>query len=105
MFPYRDDNVTIRTALVTFALIAANVAIWFVVQGAGATLPLARSVCDLGLVAGELTGQLHPGTGFPMGEGMTCIVDPGRQPSRLLTHMFLHGSWMHLIGNMWFLWI
>ena len=105
MFPYRDDNVTIRTPLVTFVLIAANVAAWFVVQGAGATLPLARSVCDLGLVAGELTGQLRPGTAFPMGDGLTCVVDPGPQTSHLLTHMFLHGSWMHLIGNMWFLWI
>jgi len=27
------------------------------------------------------------------------------KPYTLLTHMFLHGSWMHLIGNMWFLWI
>jgi len=40
-----------------------------------------------------------------MGDGLACIVDPGREPSHLLTHMFLHGSWMHLLGNMWFLWI
>jgi membrane associated rhomboid family serine protease len=26
-------------------------------------------------------------------------------PSTLITSMFLHGGWMHLIGNMWFLWI
>ncbi|WP_448583548.1 rhomboid family intramembrane serine protease [Thermocrinis sp.] len=26
-------------------------------------------------------------------------------PHQLLTHMFLHGSWLHIIGNMWFLWI
>src|SRR5262249_13271469 len=30
---------------------------------------------------------------------------PGRQVSHIFTSMFLHGSWMHLIGNMWFLWI
>jgi membrane associated rhomboid family serine protease len=105
MFPYRDENVSLRTPLVTFALIAANVAAWVLVQGAGSPLELARSVCNLGLVAGELTGQLRPGTAFPMGDGMACIVDPGREPQHLLTHMFLHGSWMHLIGNMWFLWI
>lgn len=27
------------------------------------------------------------------------------QPLSLLTSMFLHGGWMHIIGNMWFLWI
>src|SRR5262245_51711337 len=105
MFPYGDENVNLRTALVTFAIIAANVAAWVLVQGAGAELPLAKSVCNLGLIAGELTGQLRPGTAFPLGEGLTCIVDAGREPQHLLTHMFLHGSWMHLLGNMWFLWI
>jgi len=105
MFPYRDDNVSLRTPLVTYGLIAANVAAWVLVQGAGSPLALARSVCDLGLVAGELTGQLRPGTAFPMGEGLACVVDPGPQPLHVLTHMFLHGSWMHLLGNMWFLWI
>jgi membrane associated rhomboid family serine protease len=105
MIPYRDENVTLRTPFVTFALIAANVAAWVLVQGAGSPRPLATSVCNLGLVAGELTGQLRPGTAFPMGEGFSCVVDAGREPLHLLTHMFLHGSWMHLIGNMWFLWI
>jgi membrane associated rhomboid family serine protease len=105
MFPYSDENVSLRTPFLTFAIIAANVAAWMLVQGAGSPLPLARSVCNLGLVAGELTGQLRPGTAFPMGEGMSCIVDAGREPIHVLTHMFLHGSWMHLLGNMWFLWI
>ena len=105
MFPYRDENVSLRTPIATFCLIAANVAIWLLIQGAGSPLPLATSVCDLGLVAGELTGRLAPGTAFPMGDGLACVVDPGRQPLHLLTHMFLHGSWMHLLGNMWFLWI
>ena len=27
------------------------------------------------------------------------------RPQTLLTHMFLHGSWLHIIGNMWFLWV
>lgn len=29
----------------------------------------------------------------------------GEKPYTLLTHMFLHGSWGHIIGNMWFLWV
>ena len=105
MFPYRDENETQRTPVLTFLLIGANVAVWLLVQGAGSPLALARSVCDLGLIPGELTGMLPPGTRFPMGEGLVCLTDPGRQASHILTSMFLHGSWMHLLGNMWFLWI
>ena len=105
MFPYRDENQTQRRSYVTLAVIALNVLAWLLVQGAGAALPLARSICDLGLIPGELTGALPPGTGFPMGEGLVCLTDPGSQPAHLVTSMFLHGSWMHLIGNLWFLWI
>src|SRR5512134_3539585 len=105
MIPYHDENATQRTPIVTYLLVAANVVTWLVVQGAGTTLPLARSVCNLGLIPGELTGALPPGTAFPMGEGLVCLTDPGRQVSHLLTSMFLHGSWMHLLGNMWFLWL
>jgi len=105
MFPYRDENETQRTAIVTLALIALNVFVWLFVQGAGSTLALARSVCELGLIPGELTGSIAPGTQFPMGEGIACATDPGRQLSHVFTHMFLHGSWMHLLGNMWFLWL
>jgi membrane associated rhomboid family serine protease len=40
-----------------------------------------------------------------MGNGLVCLTDPGHQFLNVLTSMFLHGSWMHLIGNMWFFWI
>jgi membrane associated rhomboid family serine protease len=105
MFPYRDENETIRTPYATYALIAINVGAWLLVQGGGAEVPLARSVCELGLIPGELTGSVKPGTAFPMGEGLACLTDPGRQGSHVLTSMFLHGSWMHLLGNMWFMWL
>ena len=105
MIPYHDENRTIRTPVVTFTLIALNVAVWVLVQGAGTTLPLAQSVCELGLIPGELTASVRPGTGFNMGDGLVCLTDPGRQYGNVLTSMFLHGSWMHLIGNMWFLWL
>jgi membrane associated rhomboid family serine protease len=105
MFPYRDENETQRLAIVTGSFITLNVFAWLFVQGAGSSTALARSVCELGLIAGELTGSLPPGTQFPMGEGLACATDPGRQLSHVLTHMFLHGSWMHLLGNMWFLWL
>ena len=58
MFPYHDENETQRTPFVTLALIAVTVLAWLFVQGAGATLPLARSVCELGLIPGELTATL-----------------------------------------------
>lgn len=105
MFPYRDENETQRLAIVTGTIVLLNVLAWLFVQGAGSSVALARSVCELGLIAGELTGSLPPGTQFPMGEGLACATDPGRQLSHVLTHMFLHGSWMHLLGNMWFLWL
>lgn len=105
MFPYHDENETQRTPYVTLVLIALTVLAWLLVQGGGATLPLARSVCEFGLIPGELTASLPPGTRFPMGEGLVCVTDPGRQVPNVMTSMFLHGSWMHLLGNMWFLWL
>ena len=105
MFPYRDENETQRTAVVTLTIIALNVLTWILVQGAGASEALARSVCDLGLIPGVLTGALPVGTRFRMGDGLFCVTEPGRQISHLVTSMFLHGSWMHLLGNMWFLWL
>ena len=105
MFPYRDENETQHPAIVTGLIIAINVLVWILIQGAGSTFALAKSVCELGLIPGELTLSVPPGTKFPMGEGLVCATDPGRQISHVITSMFLHGSWMHLLGNMWFLWI
>jgi membrane associated rhomboid family serine protease len=105
VFPYRDENDTIRTPFVTFAIIGVNVVVWLLVQGAGSPMAVAESVCNLGLVPGELTLQARVGDGFPLGEGMACVIDAGRQPQHIFTSMFMHGSWMHIIGNMWFFWI
>ncbi len=105
MIPYHDENETMRPAVVTLALIAVNVFVWILVQGAGAEESLARSVCNLGLIPGELTGMLRPGSQFPITEHLLCVIDPRPEPWNLLFSMFMHGSWMHLIGNMWFLWL
>ncbi len=105
MFPYRDELRTLRPPLVTIALIATNLLVWVLVQGAGEPQPLMQSVCDLGLIPGELTGTVPPGTAFPLGGGYACVTEAGRHASHLLTSMFLHGSWLHLLGNMWFLWL
>lgn len=105
MFPYHDENETQRTAIVTIAIIAVCVIVWIVVQGAGAETTVAASVCHLGLVPGELLGTVMPGTEVRMTETLVCVTEGGSHASQLLTHMFLHGSWMHLLGNMWFLWL
>jgi membrane associated rhomboid family serine protease len=105
VFPFHDENETQRPAIVTLAIIAVCVFAWVSVQGAGAERPLAESVCNLGLIPGELTQSVPAGRGFPMGDRLMCLTDPGPQYMNVLTSMFLHGSWMHLIGNMWFLWL
>lgn len=105
MFPYRDENLTQRTAYITLAIIAACVLVWLFAQGAGSEHSVQETVCDLGLIPGELTGSVPAGTAFPMGPNTACVTEPGAHFSHILTSMFLHGSWMHLLGNMWFLWI
>jgi membrane associated rhomboid family serine protease len=105
MLPYHDENETQRTAYVTLTIIGLNCLVWFLVQGAGTEQALVESVCNLGLIPGELTGLLRPGAAFPIGEGVACVIDPGRQYFNVFSSMFLHGSWMHLLGNMWFLWL
>ena len=105
MFPIRDDNPHFLTPVVTYGLIAVNVAAWALVQGFGTEPSLVHSVCDLGLVPGELLHRVAPGTSVPLSDRYRCVVDPDASWITVFTHMFLHGGWFHLIGNMWFLWI
>jgi membrane associated rhomboid family serine protease len=105
VIPYHDENATQRTPVITFVLIAMNVAAWLLLQGAGEMRMLAASVCDFGLIPGDLTGALPPGVRLPMGEGLYCTSGGEGAVANVFTSMFMHGSWMHLIGNMWFLWL
>ncbi|HTV21492.1 MAG TPA: rhomboid family intramembrane serine protease [Polyangiaceae bacterium] len=107
MIPIGDENPTLRTPVVTYLLLATLLAVWILVQGGGfEPHTLAATICNLGLVPGELTGKAAVGTGVPIGPGMACVVD--REPINWLTplfSMFLHGSWGHLLGNGLFLWV
>ena len=106
MIPLSDENPTLHTPWMTWLLIGTTVAVWLVVQGAGLSEAFPTSVCNLGLVPGELTGQARVGTGVPLGDGLACIVD--REPINRFTpviSMFLHGGWGHLLGNMLFFWV
>ena len=105
MFPYRDDNPTILTPFVTVALIAANLAVWVVFQGMGSDQRLAQTVCELGLIPGDLMHRLPVGYSFSLGNGATCVVGGGSSWYTIVTSMFLHGGWLHVLGNMWFLWL
>jgi membrane associated rhomboid family serine protease len=104
MFPYKDDNPTLRPAVVTVALIVVNVVVWFVVQGMGTEPALSASVCRLGLIPGEVLGRLPEGSIVPM-EVVRCRTGASAAWLTPISSMFLHGGWFHLIGNMWFLWV
>jgi membrane associated rhomboid family serine protease len=104
MFPLYDDTPSLTTPVVTVAIIALNVLVWLVVQGMGTEPALSHSVCAYGLIPGELLGHLRPGTRVPLGPHVACVIDAPNWATTI-TSMFMHGSWFHLIGNMWFLWV
>jgi membrane associated rhomboid family serine protease len=107
MIPIGDDNPTVRVPVVTIFLIVTMFAVWVLVQGAGFDqVLLATSVCNLGMVPGELSRMAPLGLGVPIGRDLACVID--NQRINLLTpviSMFLHGGWMHIIGNALFLWV
>jgi membrane associated rhomboid family serine protease len=93
------------TPVVTIGLIVANIVVWVLVQGMGSGPAMARSICELGLTPGDLLNRLPLGSQLPLGGGMACVVTDGTPWQTLLTSMFLHGGWLHLLGNVWFLWV
>ena len=106
MFPLRDDNPTLLTPFVTIVLILANVVVWLYVQGAGFSADvLGSSVCRLGAIPAEVMGQTGSYEGVDLGPGVPPCQFGGLTWQALITSMFLHGSWLHLIANMWFLWL
>ena len=103
MFPLRDENPTELIPFVTIAIILVNVGVWMILQNAGVGAPFIASLCEYGSIPGELTGALPAGQEVALGE-YRCTAG-GRTWSTVLTSMFMHGGWGHLIGNMWFLWV
>ncbi len=94
MIPLRDDNPTRLWPFVTLALIALNAAVFLWQLSLG---PRAQEavVAGLGVVPAALLGghDLVPGA-YLLPPTLTVV-----------SAMFLHGGWMHLIGNMLYLWI
>ena len=105
MFPIRDDNPHFTTPYATYAILALNVAAWIFLQGLGTEPGLSGSVCRLGLIPGELLQNVPAGTRLEIGPNTFCVLGDSPGWHTVLTSMFMHGGWFHLIGNMWFLWI
>ena len=71
----------------------------------GSDPALAGSVCRLGLIPGELLQTVPAGTRFQVGPNSLCVLGDASAWHTTITSMFLHGGWLHLVGNMWFMWI
>jgi len=105
MFPIRDDNPSVLTPYTTIILITLNGIAWLLLQGLGTEPALSSSVCRFALVPGDLLGTMAPGSNFPVGPQAICQTGTSPAWYTLFSSMFMHGSWLHLLGNMWFLWI
>jgi hypothetical protein len=92
MIPLRDRNPSGSFPAVTIAIIVACTAAFLYELSLGRGLN--RFLTEFALVPGQVTYGLQTGE-----LGWRGIVPP------FFTSMFLHGGWLHLIGNMWFLWI
>lgn len=84
MFPIRDHNPSVRRPYVTYGLIVTNILV-FLSYWYQADTAIGHVIFSFGLVPVD-------------------VMEGGARLS-ILTHMFLHGGWMHLLGNMLFLWI
>lgn len=110
MFPIRDINPTRITPVVTVLIVAANLAIFFLVQMQGTPSDQVELLYERAAIACEIT------TGSPLtveeigseicgsGSGAPAVPDKNVLFS-VFSSMFLHGSVAHVLFNMWFLWI
>jgi len=104
MFPLYDENPTEMVPVVTIVIIVLNVLVWLLVQQAGAGEGFISSLCALGAIPADITGRLATGSTIRLGGEWLCQTG-GLGWMTIFSSMFMHGGWMHLIGNMWFLWV
>ena len=111
MFPISDENERGHgPAFVSLAFIALNIFVFLVLQGAGASQEGAEFTYGFSAVPYEITtGEdlTAPETITVEGRPVQVPQEPGPEPIfvTLLTSTFMHGGWLHLGGNMLFLWI
>ena len=103
-----DDRKLSKPAVVTYLVIAANLIVFFLFQGGGASGPFTYG---FSVIPYELThgvDLVSPVGGLPSGDGASSIPQaPGPVPIYLtvFTAMFMHGGYFHLFGNLLYLWI
>jgi membrane associated rhomboid family serine protease len=97
MFPLRDDQPTFSTPFITYFLIALNLVIYFFEWQLGLQNPRAADalLVHFATVPRREIGLL---TGVPVFSPLLAFLP-------IFTSMFLHGSWLHVVGNMWMLYI
>jgi membrane associated rhomboid family serine protease len=105
MFPLGDDNPRLRLPVAVIALIGLNALSWALLQGFGTAPLLPTSICRWGLMTADVLGTAPPGAAIQLGPNVACIVEEGRNWHTLLTSMFMHGNWFHILANLWFLWV
>ncbi len=97
MIPIRDDTPRFSTPFVTYFIIALNTLVFL----------FELSVSEQG--RGALNGLIYHFGVVPLRFDHILAAWPASSLTGLflpiVTSMFLHASWLHLIGNMWFLWI
>jgi membrane associated rhomboid family serine protease len=98
--PISDENPTARRPVVTIALIVVNVVVWLLevsnVEGVTLSFGAIPAFLTHGVSAGPV--QISEFARDQIAQGVPW-------PLTIFTSMFMHGSWMHIIGNMWFLWV
>ncbi|MEP7326687.1 MAG: rhomboid family intramembrane serine protease [Gemmatimonadota bacterium] len=106
VLPLGDDNSLRKTTpYVTFVLIAVNAIVWFIQLSAGDPFTNGYSTVPYEITHGvDLSGIFHLTAG---GESFALHLYPSPHPIylTLLSAMFMHGSWLHILGNMLYLWI
>jgi len=96
VIPLRDRNPTRRTPVITYSLIGlcvAAFAVELVITAANGDAGLERFFEQWAAVPADISAAIASGNYFS--QAMLGII----------TSMFLHGGWLHLLGNMLFLWI
>lgn len=97
MLPISDENGDTGIPPAVLVLILANLAVWVGLQGAGTEPAFSQSLCRFGFVPAEVLGGAGP---------IEACVVPRAQPAlAAAVANFMHGGWLHLIGNMWFLFV